>query len=33
VKLVRQQIIGALLLAFIVLIVLLIRAWPLLFHK
>jgi hypothetical protein len=32
-KLARQQVIGSLLLALIVLIVLLIRAWPVLFHK
>ena len=32
-KLVRQQVIGSLVLALIVLIVLLVRAWPSLFHK
>ena len=32
-KLVRQQVLGSLLLALIVLAVLLIRAWPLLFRK
>jgi len=32
-KLVRQQVIGSLVLALIVFIVLLIRAWPFLFHK
>jgi hypothetical protein len=32
-KLARQQVIGTLVLALIVLIVLLIRAWPYLFHK
>jgi hypothetical protein len=32
-KLARQQVIGSLLLALVVLIILLIRAWPVLFHK
>ena len=32
-KLARQQVVGSLLLALIVLIVLLVRAWPFLFHK
>jgi len=32
-KIVRQQVLGSLVLALIVLIVLLIRAWPHLFHK
>jgi hypothetical protein len=32
-KIVRQQVLGSLLLALIVLIVLLIRAWPILFRK
>jgi len=32
-KLARQQVIGTLVLALIVLMVLLIRAWPYLFHK
>jgi hypothetical protein len=32
-KLARQQVVGSLLLALIVLIILLIRAWPVLFHK
>lgn len=32
-KLARQQVLGSLVLALIVLIVLLIRAWPYLFHK
>jgi hypothetical protein len=32
-KLARQQLVGSLLLALIVLIILLIRAWPVLFHK
>jgi hypothetical protein len=32
-KLARQQVLGSLLLALIVLIILLIRAWPVLFHK
>jgi hypothetical protein len=32
-KLARQQVLGSLLLALIVLVVLLIRAWPLLFPK
>lgn len=32
-KLARQPVLGSLLLALIVLIVLLIRAWPFLFHK
>ena len=32
-KLVRQQVLGSLVLALIVLVVLLIRAWPYLFHK
>jgi hypothetical protein len=32
-KIVRQQVVGSLLLALIVLIVLLIRAWPIYFHK
>jgi len=32
-KLARQQVIGSVLIALIVLVVLLIRAWPLLFHK
>ena len=32
-KLVRQQVLGSLLLALVVLVVLLIRAWPVLFRK
>jgi branched-subunit amino acid transport protein AzlD len=32
-KLARQQVYGSLVLALIVLIVLLVRAWPFLFHK
>lgn len=32
-KLVRQQVLGSILLALIVLIVLLVRAWPYLFHR
>jgi hypothetical protein len=32
-KLVRQQVLGSLLLALIVLVILLIRSWPVLFHK
>lgn len=32
-KLVRQQVIGSLVLALIVFIMLLVRAWPSLFHK
>ena len=32
-KLARQQVLGSLVLALIVLVVLLIRAWPYLFHK
>lgn len=32
-KLTRQQVLGGLVLAVIVLIILLIRAWPYLFHK
>jgi hypothetical protein len=32
-KLARPQVLGSLLLALIVLIILLIRAWPVLFHK
>ena len=32
-KLARQQVLGSILIALIVLVVLLIRAWPLLFHK
>jgi len=32
-KIPRQQVLGGLLLAAIVLIVLLVRAWPILFHK
>jgi hypothetical protein len=32
-KLARQQVLGSLLLALIVLIILLVRAWPVLFHK
>ncbi len=32
-KLVRQQVLGSVLIALIVLVVLLIRAWPILFHK
>jgi hypothetical protein len=32
-KIARQQVLGSLLLALIVLIILLIRAWPVLFHK
>ena len=32
-KLVRQQVLGSLMLALIVLVVLLIRVWPYLFHK
>jgi hypothetical protein len=32
-KLARQQVLGSVLIALIVLAVLLIRAWPLLFHK
>jgi hypothetical protein len=32
-KLARQQVLGSLILAVIVLIILLIRAWPYLFHK
>jgi hypothetical protein len=32
-KLARQQVLGSVLIALIVLVVLLIRAWPLLFHK
>ena len=32
-KLVRQQVLGSVLIALVVLIVLLIRAWPLLFRK
>jgi hypothetical protein len=32
-KLARQQVVGSLLLALLVLIVLLVRAWPTLFHK
>ena len=32
-KLVRQQVLGSLVLALIVFVVLLIRAWPYLFHK
>jgi hypothetical protein len=30
---IRQQVLGSVLIALIVLVVLLIRAWPLLFHK
>ena len=32
-KLARQQVLGSLLLALLVLVVLLVRAWPHLFHK
>ena len=32
-KLARQQVLGSVLIALIVLVVLLIRAWPLLFHR
>jgi hypothetical protein len=32
-KLARQQVLGSLVLALIVLVVLLVRAWPYLFHK
>ena len=32
-KLAREQVLGSLLLAVIVLVVLLVRAWPYLFHK
>jgi len=32
-KLARQQVLGSVLIALIVLVVLLIRAWPMLFHK
>jgi hypothetical protein len=32
-KLARQQVLGSLLLALIVFVILLIRAWPILFHK
>jgi hypothetical protein len=32
-KIARQQVLGSLLLALIVLIILLFRAWPVLFHK
>lgn len=32
-KVARQQVVGSLILALIVLIVLLVRAWPFLFHK
>jgi hypothetical protein len=32
-KIARQQVLGSLLLALIVLIILLVRAWPVLFHK
>jgi hypothetical protein len=32
-KLVRQQVLGSLLLALVVLVILLIRSWPVLFHK
>jgi hypothetical protein len=32
-KLARQQVFGSLLLALIVFVILLIRAWPILFHK
>jgi hypothetical protein len=32
-KLARQQVLGSLLLALVVLVILLIRAWPTLFHK
>jgi len=32
-KIARQQVLGSLLLALIVFIILLIRAWPVLFHK
>ena len=32
-KLVRQQVLGSLLLALVVLVILLIRAWPVLFRK
>jgi hypothetical protein len=32
-KLERQQVLGSILLAMIVMIVLLVRAWPFLFHK
>ena len=32
-KIVRQQVIGSLLVALIVLAILLIRSWPVLFHK
>jgi hypothetical protein len=32
-KLARQQVLGSVLIALIVLVVLLIRAWPILFHK
>jgi len=32
-KLARQQVLGSVLIALIVLVVLLVRAWPLLFHK
>ena len=32
-KLARQQVLGSVLIALVVLVVLLIRAWPLLFHK
>lgn len=32
-KLARQQLLGSVLIALIVLVVLLVRAWPLLFHK
>ena len=32
-KIARQQVLGSLLLALVVLIILLVRAWPFLFHK
>jgi len=32
-KIARQQVLGSLLLALVVLIILLIRAWPVFFHK
>jgi hypothetical protein len=32
-KLARQQVLGSVLLALVVLVILLIRAWPTLFHK
>jgi hypothetical protein len=32
-KLARQQVLGSLLLALVVLVILLVRAWPILFHK